>query len=210
MLGVVVLKERLRGPQWCAVGIATVAVVELTVAYGRPPWIALGLAASFATYGFAQKVIAMPAVESLAVETTLLTIPALAVVVALEASGSAAFGHAAPHVTALLAFAGVVTAIPLLMFSAAAPRIPLTTIGLLQYVTPIMQFLLGVTVFHESMPASQWIGFFLVWIALAVFSVDSIRAGQPERPITTSHIRTSASLAAQSGSGASTDSASSE
>jgi chloramphenicol-sensitive protein RarD len=210
MLGVVVLKERLRRAQWCAVGIAAVAVVELTVAYGRPPWIALALAASFATYGFAQKVVAMPAVESLAVETALLTLPAAGVVIALEVSGTAAFGHAAPHVTALLALAGVVTAIPLLLFSAAAPRIPLTTIGLLQYVTPIIQFLLGVTVFHESMPPSRWVGFFLVWIALAVFSMDSIRGGQPERRITTSHIRTSASLAAQSGSGASTDSASSE
>jgi len=208
-LGVVVLKERLRRGQWIAVGLAAVAVTELTLAYGRPPWLALVLAASFATYGFAKKTVAMPAVESMAVETAILGLPAIAFLAVIEGHGTAAFARAAPHVTILLALAGVVTALPLLMFSAAAPRIPLSTIGLLQYVTPIMQFLLGVTVFHESMPLSQWVGFGLVWAALAVFSLDSLRAGQPVRTITASHSRTSASFAGQSGSGPSTDRASS-
>jgi chloramphenicol-sensitive protein RarD len=209
-VGVVVLKERLRRGQWLAVGLAAVAVIELTVAYGRPPWLALALAISFATYGFAKKTVAMPAMESLGVETALLAIPAVLLVTALEIKGTAAFGHAEPHVTILLALAGIVTAVPLLMFGAAAPRIPLTTIGLLQYVTPTIQFLLGVTVFHESMPPSQWLGFVLVWAALAIFSVDSLRASQPERRMTASQTLTSASLAAQSGNVPSTDRASSE
>jgi chloramphenicol-sensitive protein RarD len=178
LIGVLLLGERLRRGQWVAVAIAALAVVVLTVAYGRPPWLALALAASFATYGLAKKKVGMPAIESLGVETALLALPALAVLVVLQVRHTAAFGHTAQHVTWLLVGSGVVTAIPLILFGAAAPRIPLSTIGLLQYVTPIMQFVLGLTVFHEAMPASRWIGFVLVWVALALFSIDSVRAAQ--------------------------------
>jgi chloramphenicol-sensitive protein RarD len=178
VLGVLVLGERLRRAQWVAVGVATFAVLVLTADYGRPPWIALVLAMSFATYGLVKKTIGMPAVESLAVETSLLFVPALGFLLVLQARGSATFGHAPAHVTALLAAAGVVTAVPLLLFGAAAPRIPLSTLGVLQYLTPTIQFLIGITVFHESMPASRWIGFGLVWSALLVFTLDGARAGR--------------------------------
>lgn len=182
VLGVVLLRERLRPVQWSAVGLAAVAVVVLTVDYGRLPWIALVLAASFATYGLAKKQVAMPALESLAVETGLLAPAAAAFLVAVQVGGSGTFGHVPAGTTALLVGAGVVTAVPLLLFGAAAPRIPLSTIGLLQYVTPIMQFLLGVTVFHEAMPASRWIGFAMIWAALVGFSADSVRAARTRAP----------------------------
>jgi len=178
LLGVLVLHERLRVGQWVAVGLAAVAVLVLTAAYGRPPWIALTLALSFATYGLMKNRVRMPAVESLSVETTLLVVPALAVLVWLQVQGTAAFGHASGATTTLLAMAGVITAVPLLMFAGAASRVPLSTLGLLQYITPILQFLIGVLVVHEVMPPSRWVGFALVWTALVVFSVDSLRAAR--------------------------------
>lgn len=176
LLGVVLLRERLRRGQWVAVGLAAVAVVVLTAAYGRPPWIALTLALSFATYGLMKNRVRMPAVESLSVETSLLFVPALALLVALQVNGSATFGHGSSGVTALLALTGVVTAVPLLMFAGSAARVPLSTLGLMQYITPILQFLIGVVVRHEVMPLSRWVGFALVWAALALFSIDSLRA----------------------------------
>jgi chloramphenicol-sensitive protein RarD len=176
-LGVVLLGERLRRMQWVAVGLAVLAVVVMTVGTGRPPWIGLVLAFSFATYGLVKKQIGMPAVESLAGETTFLLLPALALLVGLQLHGTATFGHAPWHVSVLLGLCGLVTAIPLLLFGAAAPLLPLTTIGLLQYVTPIMQFLLGVLVFGETMQPARWAGFVLVWGALVVFSADQLRNG---------------------------------
>jgi chloramphenicol-sensitive protein RarD len=178
LLGVVLLGERLRWAQWVAVGLATLAVVVLTVAYGRLPWIALTLALSFATYGLMKNRVRMPAVESLSVETALLVVPALAVLVTMQVRGTATFGHASGGVTALLALAGVITAVPLLMFAGSASRVPLSTLGLLQYITPILQFLIGVLVVHEVMPPARWVGFSLVWVALVVFSVDSIHAAR--------------------------------
>ena len=182
LLAVVLLHEHLRRVQWVAVGLATVAVLVLTVGTGRPPWIGLSLALSFATYGLAKKKVDMPAVESLAVETAILTLPALVLLLAYNHSGSGAFGHGSTSVTLLLALSGVVTAIPLLMFGAAAPLIPLSTMGLLQYLTPCMQFLIGLTVFHESMSAVRWAGFILVWCALAVFSIDQLHHARTRRP----------------------------
>jgi len=176
-LGVVLLGERLRRMQWVAVGLAVLAVVVMTVGTGRPPWIGLVLAFSFATYGLVKKQIGMPAVESLAGETTFLLLPALALLVGLQLHGTGTFGHAPWHVSVLLGLCGLVTAVPLLLFGAAAPLLPLTTIGLLQYVTPIMQFLLGVLVFGETMPPARWAGFVLVWAALVVFSADQLRNG---------------------------------
>ena len=182
VLAVVLLHEHLRRVQWVAVGLASVAVLVLTVGTGRPPWIGLTLALSFATYGLAKKKVDMPAVESLAVETAILTLPALVLLLAYNNSGSGAFGHGSTSVTLLLALSGVVTAIPLLMFGAAAPLIPLSTMGLLQYLTPCMQFLIGLTVFHESMSAVRWAGFILVWCALAVFSIDQLHHARARRP----------------------------
>ncbi len=181
LLGVVLLHERLRRAQWAAVGLATLAVVVLTAAYARPPVIALVLALSFATYGLMKKKVDMPAVESLSVETALLFVPATALLVVLQVNGTAAFGHAGASVTTLLVGVGAVTAIPLLLFAGAAARTPLSTMGLLQYITPILQLVIGVFVVHESMPASRWVGFALVWTALVLFSVDSLRAGRAQR-----------------------------
>jgi chloramphenicol-sensitive protein RarD len=175
LLGVAVLGERLRGGQWVAVGIGAVAVVALTVDYGRPPWIALVLAFSFGTYGLLKKTAGVPAAEGLAVESGFLAPLALAYLVWLEATGSAEFGHVSPAHAGLMVSAGVATAIPLLLFAGAANRIPLTTVGVLQYLAPLMQFALGVLVLHEPMPAARLAGFALVWLALAVFTVDGLR-----------------------------------
>ncbi len=174
LLGVLVLHERLSRMQWSAVGLAAVAVAVLTVDYGRLPWIALSLAASFATYGYIKKTIGMPALESLAMETAFLFLPAAAFLIVLQVNGEAAFGNEGVGNTLLLASAGVVTAIPLLLFGAGAPRVPLSTMGLLQYMTPVVQFLIGVFVFDEDMPTSRWVGFALVWIALLVMSLDGL------------------------------------
>lgn len=175
LLGVALLGERLRRLQWVAVGLGGVAVVVLTAGYGRLPWIALVLAASFATYGLVKKTIATPAVESLTVETAILFVPALGYLALLGAQGDLALASGDPGLTLLLVAAGPVTAVPLLLFGAAALRIPLSTIGLLQYVTPVMQFLIGVTVFAEPMPPARWAGFALVWAALALLTVDGLR-----------------------------------
>jgi chloramphenicol-sensitive protein RarD len=178
LLGVVLLHERLRPWQWTAVAVASCAVVVLTVDLGRPPWIALVLAFSFATYGLMKNQVRMPALESLGVETALLAVPAALVLAHLKASGQLVFGGPQVHVTVLLVSVGAVTAVPLLLFAAAASRIPLSTMGLLQYVTPTLQFVIGLWVVHETMSAGRWVGFVMVWLALAVFSVDSLRAAR--------------------------------
>lgn len=175
LVAVVVLRERLRRLQWVAIGLAGTAVLILTVNYGRPPWISLVLAASFATYGLVKKKADVGAIESLAVETTIVLLPAAGYLIWLEANASGTFGHQGLGVDALLVGAGVVTAMPLLCFGAAATRIPLATLGLLQYLTPIMQFALGVWVFHEAVPPVRWLGFALVWLALIVFTAESFR-----------------------------------
>ena len=178
LLGVVVLGERLRPAQWTALGAAFVAVVVLTVENGSPPWIALVLAFSFGTYGLLKKTAGVGAVEGLAVETGVL-LPVAAVYVAAIGGGTFAtegVGHAA-----LLALSGVVTAIPLLLFGAAASRIPLSTLGVLQYLAPTMQFLLGITLFDEPLPAVKLLGFVLVWCAVALFTVDLLRHGRQLR-----------------------------
>jgi len=178
LLGVVLLRERLRRWQWVAVALATCAVIALTIDLGRPPWIALVLAFSFATYGLMKNQVRMPALESLAVETAMLALPAAVVLVHLGTAGQLVFGGPQVHVTVLLVSVGAVTAVPLLLFGAAASRIPLSTMGLLQYVTPTLQFLIGLSVVHEAMSTGRWIGFVIVWLALVVFSVDSLRAAR--------------------------------
>ncbi|WP_219466764.1 EamA family transporter RarD [Nonomuraea rhizosphaerae] len=189
LFGVVLLKERLRRTQWVAVGFGTLAVVVLTVDYGRPPWIALVLAFSFGLYGLFKKQANVGATESLTVENLVLLVPAL---IYLGTLGEAStFGREGVAHALLLVGAGVVTAVPLLLFTAAAIRVPLSTVGLLQYIAPVLQFLCGVLVAHEVMPASRWIGFSIVWLALAVFAYDSIRANQRARsPRTLDHVVT--------------------
>ncbi len=183
LLGVVVLHERLRPLQWVAVGIGLVAVVVLTIDYGRLPWIALSLSASFGTYGLVKNWVGrgVGALHSLSVETAVLAPVALVALVWLEATGRGSFGSEGPAHTALLASAGVVTAVPLLLFAAAARRVPLSTIGLLQYLTPTMQLLIGVLVLHEPMPASRLVGFALVWAALVVLTVDMLARARRQR-----------------------------
>lgn len=180
-LGVVVLHERLRPAQWAAVGIGTIAVVVLTVGYGRLPWIALTLAFSFGTYGLVKKKVAMGGLESLAAETSVQFLPALAFLLVLGARGHSTFGHHGPGHAALLASCGLVTAVPLICFGMSATRLPLSTIGLMQYLAPVFQFLIGVLHFHEQMPAERWAGFFLVWAALAVLTWDALRAARRGR-----------------------------
>jgi chloramphenicol-sensitive protein RarD len=178
LLGVVFLAERLRPLQWLAVGIAAVAVGVLTVDYGHPPWIALSLAASFGAYGLMKKLVRVEAIPGLFVETAIVALPAVAVLGVLQARGQGSFGaHGAGHAL-LLASSGVATAVPLLLFAAAARRIPLSTIGLLQYVTPLMQLSIGVFIDDEPMPPARLVGFAIVWVALTVFTFDSLRTAR--------------------------------
>ena len=175
LMGVVLLGERLRPLQWTALGIAFVAVASLTIQYGRPPWIALVLAFSFGTYGLMKKKANVGAVESLSVETLVLAPVAAGYLAYLMSQDTAAFNSQGPGYAALLMTTGIVTAVPLLCFGAAATRVTLTTIGLLQYLTPSMQFALGVLVFREDMPPMRWFGFALVWVALVIFTYEAIR-----------------------------------
>ncbi len=175
MLGVVLLGERLRRLQWAAVALGAVAVTILTVDYGRVPTIALAVATSFAIYGFVKKKLDLGTVEGLGAETMLLTPVALAYLAWLTFDGSLVFGHEGWGNVALLVGTGVVTAIPLLLFGAAATRLSLTTIGLLQYLGPALQFVLGLVVFGEEMTGPRWIGFVLVWSALVLFTTDAVQ-----------------------------------
>ena len=174
-LAVVVLGERLRRYQLIAVAIATLAVLVLTLDYGRPPWIALTLAFSFALYGLVKKHADVDGIRSLAVETTFLAAPAVGYLLWLGSTGAGTFTSEGPGHTALLVAGGIATAVPLILFGAAAVRVSLTTLGLLQYMTPTMQFLIGVLLYGEPMPISRLVGFVLVWVALAVFTVDAVR-----------------------------------
>ena len=190
-LGVIVLRERLRPMQWAAVGIGAVAGVYLSVAGGQFPLIALSLAFSFAAYGLVKKKVgaSLDAMHSLAAETAVLFPVALVVLVVLTVQDATTFTLDAPLHPLLLLLAGVVTAVPLLLFAAAARRIPLTTVGLLQFVTPVLQLLCGVLLLDEHMSRARWIGFAIVWLALLVLTVDSLAArprragaGSPLRP----------------------------
>jgi chloramphenicol-sensitive protein RarD len=174
LFGVLIFAERLRGAQWTALGIAAAAVVILTVDYGRLPWIALTLAMSFAIYGVLKKKSGVGPVEGLTVETAVLVVPALGFLLLQQAGGVGTFGHAGAVNAVLLAGTGIVTAVPLLLFAGAAQRIPLSTIGILQYLAPTLQFLFGVLVFHEAVPPVRLAGFMLVWVALVIFTIDGI------------------------------------
>ena len=183
-LAVVLLKESLRPAQRLAVGIAAVAVALLAIDYGHLPWIALSLAFTFAAYGLLKKRADVDGTQSLAVETAFLALPALAYLAVIELAGSGTFTTEGAGHLALLASAGVVTAIPLMLFGAAAIRIPLASLGLLQYIVPTLQFLIGVLIYDEAMPAPRLAGFALVWVALIVLTFDAIRAARRERTAT--------------------------
>lgn len=175
LIGVLLLGERLRWAQWVAVALGAVAVVVLAVGYGEVPWIALTLAFSFSTYGLVKKLAGVGAVESMAVETGVTLLPALAYVVFLQTTGAGTFvSHGVGHAL-LLVGGGFVTLLPLLAFGGAAVRIPLSMIGLLQYLAPILQFAFGVLVFREQMPPERWLGFAIVWAALIILTVDGTR-----------------------------------
>jgi chloramphenicol-sensitive protein RarD len=174
VLGVFVLGERLNRAQWTAVSLAAAGVLYLAIVLGRPPWIALWLAGSFGMYGLIRKVVAVDAVPGLATETLLLAPFALAFLAWSEWRGTGALGHSTALVDALLVGSGLVTAMPLALFSYGARRIPLSTVGLVQYIGPTLQFLIGVSVFHEPFPRARAIGFVMIWSALAIYAADGL------------------------------------
>ncbi|TDC43604.1 EamA family transporter RarD [Micromonospora sp. KC213] len=181
LLGVFVLRERLRPAQWVALGVGALAVAVLTVDYGRLPYLALTLAFTFAGYGLVKKRLGLPAAEGFFVESAVLALPALAYLGWLAARGGSTFGHVSAGHTVLLALAGAVTAVPLLLFAGAANRLPLTGLGMLQYLAPILQLGCGVLLFHEPLPPARLAGFVLVWAALMIFTVDLLRQGRRNR-----------------------------
>ena len=191
-LGVLVLHEHLRSRQRAAVILGAVAVLVLTVEYGRPPWIALMLAFSFGLYGLVKKRVGLDGVQSLSVETALLVMPALAYVVVLGARGDATFLEEGLGFSLLLAAGGVVTAIPLILFGAAAIRIPLSTIGLMQYIAPTMHFIIGVALYGEDMPPGRVAGFVLVWSALILLTLDALGTLRPRARLAPPVVRTAA------------------
>lgn len=183
VLGVLVLREKLRPLQWVAVGISFIAVLVLTWSYAGIPWISLTLAGSFGLYGLIKKRTggAVDAISGLTIETLWMT-PVAIVQLAIVSNlvGLTFFGYGITH-TLLLASAGVATAVPLIMFGAGARRLPLTAIGLIQYSTPVFSFLMAVFVLHEPMPTSRWVGFFIIWVSLAILTTDMLRHGKANR-----------------------------
>jgi chloramphenicol-sensitive protein RarD len=175
--GVILLKEKMRSLQWVAVSIATVGVIILTIDYGRLPWIALALALTWGTYGLVKKQLGLGALEGLAIETMIAFIPYCGYLIFIGAKGDGQFGHGI-GLTALLISAGAITAIPLLLFNGSTNRLPYTTIGLLQYITPTIQFSIGVWVNHEAMPPARWIGFLVIWLALITLAADLVKSGR--------------------------------
>ncbi|WP_344528270.1 EamA family transporter RarD [Streptomyces albiaxialis] len=179
--GVLLLRERLRVAQWVAVGVGVLAVVVMTFAYGKLPWVSLTLAFSFATYGLIKKKVKLDGVEGFSAETMMQFLPALGFLIWLGARGDSTFATDGGVHTLLLVLSGAATALPLIFFGAAAVRLPLSTIGLLQYMAPAFMFVLGVTVFHEEMPPERWAGFGLVWAALALLTWDALRTARRGR-----------------------------
>ncbi len=186
LLAVLVLRERLRVAQWIAIGIAVVAVLVIVLGYGSFPWIALTLAFSFGIYGLVKNRIgpSVDAVSGLTLESAWLTPVAAALLIWVGVTDGISFGTAGPWHAVLLALAGAVTAAPLLLFAAGARRAPLSIIGLLQFIAPIMQFVIGVWLLHETMTVERWIGFGLVWVALIVLTIDQLVHPRRARGVT--------------------------
>ena len=176
LFGVLFFHERMRPAQWVSIALATTGVVQLTFAYGALPWIAFGLAASFGSYGLAKKKAPLDPVEGLTLETAILAPVAILYLVLLHSTGEGAFFRTGATSDALMIGGGVVTTVPLLLFAAAVRTVPLSVIGILQYIGPTLQFLLGVFVYEEPFSRSQLIGFSIVWVALAIYAGDSLRA----------------------------------
>src|SRR5918993_1651477 len=176
LLGVVVLRERLRPLQWVAVGIAAAGVAHLTRTYGAPPWIALGLATTFGAYGLIKKRAPLPALEGLFLETAILAPMALTYLVVEQRSGSGLFLRSGSLTDLLLIGTGLLTIVPLALFAAAVQRVPLSIVGILQYISPTIQFLIGILVFREAFSSAQFVGFALVWSAVVLFGIDGLLA----------------------------------
>lgn len=187
LLGVIFLKERLRTIQWLPIGLAAVGVLYMTISYGRLPWIAVTLAFSFGLYGLVKKVSRLSSLNGLTLETGVLFPPAILYLIILEQQGAGAFGHISPLLTVLLMFVGVMTAVPLLLFGTAVQKIPLSLLGLLQYIAPTCQFLIGTLVYGEPFDRVRMVGFGLIWGALVFLWVEGMverRRLQPvSRPI---------------------------
>ena len=183
LLGVVFLREKLRPWQWVPIGLAAIGVIYVAFSYGQFPWIALTLAFSFGLYGLVKKMAPLGSLYGLTLETGLLCLPAVGFLLVMESLGQGAFLHGTPVASLLMVGAGVVTTIPLLMFASAAQRIPLSTVGILQYITPTMQFVLGVFVYHEPFNLSLLIGFSIVWLALLIFWGENLLASRKRRSL---------------------------
>lgn len=179
-LGILVLKERLRPLQWVAIGFALLAVLELTWSYGQVPWIGLILAFSFGTYGLLKKLVGAKAMPAMTVETAVLLPFASGFLIVMELTNQASFVRDGAGISTLLILLGPVTAIPLLAFNAAATRVPLSVLGILQYLTPTAIFLIGVFGFGETMTGARWAGFAIIWLALVIFGVDAWRRSRAE------------------------------
>lgn len=181
LFGVLFLHERLRIGQIAAFGLATAGVFYLTYVYGSLPWIALVLAGSFGVYGLLRKTATLGSLEGLTLETLVMLVPAAGYLIFLESQGTAAFGHSGLFTTVLLALAGVFTSVPLVLFAAGARRINLTTLGILQYIAPTLQFLLGVFAYGETLNQERLIGFALIWAALLIYTGESLWRGRAAR-----------------------------
>ncbi len=178
LLGVIFLRERLRPMQWAPVALAAAGVLYLTFEFGRLPWIAISLAFSFGLYGLVKKTGQLGSLYGMTMETGIVLLPALAYLIDGEFIGQGAFGHSGATINLLLAGTGIVTAVPLLLFASAAQRIPLTLVGILQYITPTLQFLIGIFIYREPFSQVQLIGFGCVWLALIVFWLEGWRANR--------------------------------
>lgn len=183
LLGIVFLRERLRPAQWVALGISGVAILVIAIGYGSFPWIALALAFSFGIYGYVKKRVGaqVDPISGLTLETAVLTPVAVVILAVLATTSGIATGNSGTPQLLVMLCAGAVTATPLLLFAAAARRLPLVYLGLTQYLAPIMQFLTGVVLLHEDMPLERWIGFGLVWVALIVLTADALATGRAQR-----------------------------
>ncbi len=175
--GVLLLKEKMRPLQWVAVSIAAVGVAILTIDYGRLPWVAISLALSWGTYGLLKKKLDLGALEGLTIETLISLLPYSFYLFYIGSQGTGQFGHGLT-LTILLICAGAMTAIPLLLFNGSTTRLPYSTIGLLQYITPTISFSIGVWINHEEMPTSRWIGFVVIWMALIALGTDLVRSSR--------------------------------
>ncbi|TDC70546.1 EamA family transporter RarD [Streptomyces hainanensis] len=194
-IGVLLLRERMRRAQWVAVGVGGLAVVVMSVAYGQIPWISLALSISFAAYGLVKKKTGLDGLEGFTADSALQFLPALVFVLFLAGRGDSTFTTEGGTHTLLLIGSGLATALPLIFFGGAAVRLPLSTLGMMQYLAPSTMFLLGVLAFHEEMPPERWAGFGLVWTALTILTWDALRHVRRTRRTVARHVPADAAAA---------------